>query len=54
MHKGFWSGNPKERDHLDDLGIDERITVKQIFNEWGGRACTGLICLKTVTGGGLL
>jgi len=22
VHKGFWWGNLKERDHLDDLGID--------------------------------
>jgi len=28
VQKGFWWGNLKERDHLDDLGIDGRITVK--------------------------
>ena len=24
-------GNQKERDHLEDLGIDETITLKSIF-----------------------
>jgi hypothetical protein len=27
---GFGGGNPKERDHLKDLGVDERI-LKWIF-----------------------
>jgi len=22
MHIGFWCGNLKERDHVDDLGVD--------------------------------
>jgi hypothetical protein len=25
MHTGFWWGDPRERDHLEDLVVDERI-----------------------------
>jgi hypothetical protein len=31
MHTGFWWGNLRERDHLEDLGVDERIILKYIF-----------------------
>jgi hypothetical protein len=24
-HRGFWWGNLRERDHLEDPGLDERI-----------------------------
>jgi len=24
VHTGFWWGNARERDHLEDLGVDER------------------------------
>jgi hypothetical protein len=33
MHAGFWSGNLKERDHLEHLGIAERIILKYIFKK---------------------
>jgi hypothetical protein len=35
---GFWWGNLRERDHLEDLGIDWRIILRWIFrklNGWG-------------------
>jgi len=25
VHKGFWWRNVKERDHMEDLGVDGRI-----------------------------
>jgi hypothetical protein len=34
MHTGFWWGKTKKRDHLEDLGIDGRIT-KMDFQETG-------------------
>ena len=36
MHTGFWWGNVKEVDHLEDLGIGGRIILKWIFEQWGG------------------
>jgi hypothetical protein len=34
MHTGFWWGNLRERDHLEDEGIDGRIILKLIFKKW--------------------
>jgi hypothetical protein len=25
--KGIWCGEPREEDHLEDLGVDERIIL---------------------------
>jgi hypothetical protein len=30
MLRGFWFGNPKERDHLEGLGADGRVILKGI------------------------
>ena len=30
MRRGFWFGNPKERDHLEDLGVVWRVILKGI------------------------
>jgi len=43
-----------ERDHLGDLGIDERIILKLIFKKSDRRVWIGLIWLRIGTGGGLL
>jgi hypothetical protein len=32
----FWWGNLTERNHLEDLGIDERVILKYIFKDWLG------------------
>ena len=34
MYAGFWWGNLRERDHLEDPGIDERIIQKRIIRKW--------------------
>ena len=31
---------PKERDQLEDLGLEERIILKLVFNRWDGEICT--------------
>ena len=29
-------GNLRERDHLEDLGVDGRIILRRIFRKWDG------------------
>jgi hypothetical protein len=33
IHTGFWWGNPREREHVEDLGVDRRIILKRILKE---------------------
>jgi hypothetical protein len=42
MYAGFWWGNLRERDHLEESGMDGRIILRWIFRKWDVRACTGL------------
>jgi len=34
VHTGFLWGNLRERDHLEDPGIDGRIILRWIFRQW--------------------
>ena len=34
MHTGFWWGNLREIDHLEDLGVEINIVLKLIFENW--------------------
>jgi hypothetical protein len=36
MYTGFWWGNMKKRDHLEELGINGRILLRWIFKKWEG------------------
>ena len=46
-------GKPKERIHLEFLGVDGRIILKCVSKKYAGRARTGFIYLRTGTVGRL-
>jgi hypothetical protein len=41
----------RERDHLEDPGVDERIILRYIFRKWDVGAWMGLIWLRIGTDG---
>jgi len=54
VHRGFWWGNLRERDHLEDPGIDRRIIFKGFFRKWDVGVWTGSSWLRIGTDGGHL
>jgi hypothetical protein len=53
VHTGIWWEDLRERDHLEDLGVEEdNITMNFQKVGWGAR--TGMMWSRTRTGGGLL
>jgi len=57
VYTGFWWENLKERDHLEDAGIDGRIIFKMDIQEVGcegmnwidvaqDRTCGGNLCMQ--------
>jgi hypothetical protein len=53
MHTEFLSGKMRRKDHMKDLGINGRITLRFILKKWGGMVWTGLIKVKLRTSGSI-
>jgi len=53
-YTGFGWGNLRERDHLEDSGLDERIILRWIFRNWDEGIWTGSSWLRIGTDGGHL
>jgi len=51
---GFRGGNLRERDYLEDPGLDGRIILRWIFRQWDVGVRTGSIWLRIGKGGGHL
>jgi hypothetical protein len=51
---GFWLGGPNVRDHWEDLGIGETITLRWTLGRQGSMGQTGFCWLRIGSSGGLL
>ena len=47
-------GKPEGNSHLEDPGVDGKVTLRWIFTKWDVRAWAGLIWLRIGRGGGHL
>ena len=51
VYTGFGWENMKERDHMEDQGVDGRIILRCIFRKWDVRAWIGSIWIRIWAGG---
>ena len=49
MHTGFWWGKVRERENLENTGVDERVIIKWILRKSIEKMWTGLIWLRLGT-----
>jgi hypothetical protein len=55
VYTGFWLGSLRDRDHLEEPGVDRGIILRWIFRKWNVGVWTGLIWFRIIgTGGGQL
>ena len=50
-YTGFWRGDLRERDHLENPGVDDRIILRWIFKKLVVGAWIGWSWLRIGTGG---
>ena len=50
-YTGLWWGKLRERDHLEDPGIGDRIILRWTFRMWDGVSWRGLFRFWIGTGG---
>ena len=53
-YTGLWWGNLRERDHLEDPGVNGRTILRWIFRKWDVGTWTGSSWLRIAIGGGNL
>jgi hypothetical protein len=51
VHTGFWWGDVRKGDYLEELGVDGSVISKWLFKMWNSLAWTGLLWLRIGTGG---
>jgi len=54
VHTGFWWGNLRERDYVEDPDVDGRIILRWVFQQWEVRVWAGSSWLRKGTGGGYM
>ena len=54
LHTGFWWEDMRERDRVEDLGVDGRSILRWVLTKWDWESWTRLIWLRIGTGGGRL
>jgi len=52
VHTVYWLGNLRDRDNMEDPGIDSKVILREIFRKWEGWAWAALTMLRVGTVGG--